>query len=205
MSTSGDELRPSAAQREEKARAAEREEAMRRVARDELIDQTRDQAAALALSVFRPLLEEFRQVMESAGVVHGAFVRMEGQARGGLGHGRQQFTFGGRSSKYSLRHFHVRLLAVPHDTGVIELSAECLQNGIPGPGSRTTWEPLVKLPTRNISLEESETDAAQEWCTDVLKRSAEALMEANFHAAHAAPAPLAAFPALPTIDMTVTT
>jgi hypothetical protein len=179
MSDFGDQLRPGAARMEQDDCARARQEAYERQAANERFDRTRATVAALAAGVFRPLLEEFAEVLRSEGVVDAPFVRQEGAGRG-LGHGRRQFTFGARSRRYSLRCFHVSLLAVPRDTGAIELSAECVQNGTPGPGNRTTWEPLIELPRETVAPDAAQADAARQWCVEVLKRAAEAILEANY-------------------------
>ncbi len=77
MTDFGDDLRALLAKKKEQFFVRELQDERQRQALTKLRDDTRRAAARLAREVFLPLLEEFREVMEAAGVLCGGCVEEE--------------------------------------------------------------------------------------------------------------------------------
>ncbi len=165
-------------------------------------------AAALVDGVFRPLLAEFRAVMESEGVLCRGRIRQERPALHRPDAGTQRLIYAARGTAAGQRLYEVRLAArvgrlaadLSHTAASelpLELTAECVHDGPPGFRPQPSRQPLAELPRKTLRATAIDRESARQWCEEVLKQSAEALMEANFCPLPACVhAPLAAVPAV---------
>ena len=156
MTDFGDDLRALLAKKKETFFVREMQEERQRQAANKLRDDTRRAAERLAREVFLPLLEEFREVMEAAGVLCGGSV-VERQGAESTEQGVQGREQGAGSTEYAatprslppassaplsaprsalrLRaagtapgspHFEIRISCTAGDDGGIEAAVECV-------------------------------------------------------------------------------
>jgi hypothetical protein len=198
MSDFGDQLRENLARKEDHARAAGQQQEQARQAAEKRFEEAEAAAAALIDDVFGPLLAEFQEVIEAEGLLSSrrGRIRQERPARHRPDFGRLRLIYAARGTATGRRVYEVRLAAAvgPAPTGelAIELTAECLHDAAGSYLRQSPPQPLVELPRRILPAGAIDHESACQWCAEVLKRCAEAIMDANSRPAAHAQTPLAA-------------
>jgi hypothetical protein len=204
MSDFGDQLRDKLAQQEDAARAAGRRQEQERQAAEKQFEEAEAAAAALIEDVFGPLLAEFQEVMKAEGLFSSrrGRIRHERPARHRPDFGRQRVTCRAHGTARGRPVYEVRVQAGLGRASplAMEFSAECVLC----PPSQPP-QSLVELPRSSGPAPAIDAAAARQWCGDILKQCAEALMRANF-APGPAPlhAPLPSMPAMAPIAFPAT-
>ena len=146
----------------------------------------RQAAAALVADVFRPLLEEFRTVLEEEDV----FLLRDGYlaADPAAGSNECRLRYRAYGTAPGGRLFEIGLAAAATDAGAIELSADCFDDAQQDGLTLDSPPPLADLPRQTLPAAPFNREPARQWCAEVLKQCAEAIVEANFDPAAPAPA-----------------
>ncbi len=121
MTEFGDQLRASLKKKSEQLFARQMQEERLLAASKRLQDETRRAADRLYREVFGPLLQEFREVMEAAGVLCGGALELDD---GGPGEYFCRYT--GMGTAPGTPHFEIRIASVATQEGRIDMRVECL-------------------------------------------------------------------------------
>ena len=124
MTDFGDDLRALLAKKKEQFFVREMQEERQRQALIKLRDDTRRAAARLAREVFRPLLEEFREVMEAAGVLCGGTVEEVGSQESEAGSQIVRLRAAGTAP--GSPHYEIRAACLATGDGRIDVTLSCL-------------------------------------------------------------------------------
>ena len=136
MSDFGDDLGALLVKKKEQFFVREMQEERQRQAATKLRDDTRRAAGRLAREVFLPLLQEFREVLEAAGVLCGGVVEEKEEVASGKWEARSHSPFPtphcvccrlrSAGSAPGSPHVEIRVACTAGDDGGIEAGVECV-------------------------------------------------------------------------------
>jgi hypothetical protein len=202
MSSFGDELRAVLAKKAASLLARQVHEERQLEAAKRRCDDTRRAAARLGREVFLPLLEEFREVMEAAGLFCGGRVeelqnenckmKIENLQRPAAQVPRicnlqsppsppPAFCCRLRAmgTAPNSPHYEIRIACTASEEGRIELSVECCDTTAAEFSSGQPAKALVEFPAKGVAALNLNADAVRQWCAGLLKKCADACLEAN--------------------------
>jgi hypothetical protein len=172
MSDFADELRGTLAEQAAVTRAArERHEQQRQ---PQPLDQARATTRKILDAVFDPLLEEFWTVMEAESVLRDG--RLKRDARAANEYGVNLRALGIARAR---RFFEVRLWCRATREAAIELSADCLHYYPESATRAADPQPLLPLAPATLGPTPSAIEESRQWCSQILKQCAAALVDAN--------------------------
>ncbi len=195
MTQFGDQLRATLKKKSDQLFARQMQEERLLQAAKRLQDETRRAAGRLCREVFGPLLQEFREVLEAAGVLCGGAVQLDD-----AGSGAYTCRYVGMGGAPGTPHYEIRIVCSATAEGRIELAVECLDttaaefgggaaskeqrpsacSPLPAPCSLPpARKPLIEFPPKSVAAVSINSDAVRQWCAALLKKCADACIEAN--------------------------
>ncbi len=138
-------------------------------------------AETLVHEVFRPLLEEFQEIMESGGVLLPGRLQ-EGRIPCGAHWCDYKATGSAHQARGEApmrRDYYVRLSAAAFRGRPLVLSVECRHGATRACRFSLPRTPLVEFDLRSVPGEEIDHDSARQWCAGLLEQCAQACRDAN--------------------------
>jgi hypothetical protein len=202
MSDFGDQLRATLKKKSEQLFARQMQEERQLQEAKRQLDETHAVARRLSREVFGPLLQEFLEVMQSAGVFcggtveQGATQRVPGTEQGVRNAADSPLPASSSvlrapCSMLSCRamgtapgspHFEVRIACSVVENGRIDVAVQCLDTTaaeFESSAAEQSQKTLVELPAKSFKTPAIHDDAVRQWCAGLLKKCADACMEEN--------------------------